>query len=427
MALTTTGPIQTRLLALQVLVFVIDKYWAKIRDDNKQSILHKLVELLDDDDAAIQSWSFVGISCLAVLDNAPTEQTSWERAWTYAIRKTTVTPVSRAACHTVHAIRIANKVDHARCVRDVHTLLTNINIQGPATVSESSCALLIDCLALVRADAGLYDAQLEVKVMGWFDKTFALEGAGRTGPRMGSGTPANHLALLCSIVAFPQTPIADASVLENLPDCPVVDRILHEAKTMGLRGFILNGTIPPAVESSDTPLSSQSKSPNGIESLGILDQGPRRLSNILNSEIAQAATEWMEVGRVTPERLRKTIDLVVLVFAFQAVLQANGISPDTEHGLVPAAELLEKAIIPRLRNLSDNAPAQLLVWRGFMPLYYTASPQSNTWPLLLRPDAASGIRRDYLPERQYATHEPEEDASSNNSVLAIIWRTPQVS
>lgn len=442
------GNAQTRLLACQVTVFLVDKHWPKIHAEAKDTIRRRLLQLLDDDDTDLQSWAFVGLACFATVDghlealnrrtipltpaNRQREHPVWEHVWAHAIRKTSVHALSRAASHAAEVMLHAGKVDKARCLRDIHQLLRNVDIQGPPIAFETVISFMIVCLDRVRADSGLYAANLEDKVIDWFSKTYSSEGHRKT---VGPATPVNFLNLLTHVCAFTPARLEDVTVMEQLPDCPIVNRIVQEATTDPLRRLILDASMPaiPEVTSGQVPVAA---GVSDIDSLAFLDGRPRKLSDILKAAMERTLQEWNDNSPsnrlnqiVTAERVRKSIDLVVLALAFQAAIHANGLRPDAAGCLHQASTLLS-ILLPHVRNLSESVPALLLAWRGFSPLYLAPQRNLELWPILLKPDRASGIRRDVLPTSRYASHfeDGEEGLSSfSESVLSILWSNEQVS
>lgn len=445
--LTLSGSNATRLFACQTLVFFLDKYWQGIDTEARDNIRQRLLDLLDDDHAELQSWSFIGLACLASVDDKTEEntrrmpvipaalaarrsqlQSAWVRLWAHAIRKTSVGPISRSACHAAEVILKAGKVDLARCLRDIHLLLKNVDIQGPPSASEAACSFFVVCLEQVRADAGLYSANLEDKVLDWFAKSSAVESGNRI--RVDQASPTTHLRLLASICNYKSVDI-DISDSETLPDCPTVNRVLYESSTARLRTFILDGTMPPVSENTITEAGASTLPPApDLDTLAFLDGRASRVCEALKATLEVTTSEWTQSDRtmlVAPPRLRKAIDLVVLVLLYQATIRANGHRPDT-NCLVSAANLLG-VVIPHLKSLAEQDVAnQLLVWHGFAPLYACKPRQYEIWPVLVKPDQASGIRRDLLPVTRYATYyaEDTEGTSPRDAMLSIVWTTEEV-
>jgi ataxia telangiectasia mutated family protein len=416
----------TRLLASQVVVFLVGKHWATLTE-SRMDLRRKLLELLEEKNVEIQSWGFIGLSCLATVDDSLQEQ-SRNKLWTHAVRKAAVEGVSRAACHAANVLLNSGKIDHAQSVKSIKAALSDV--QGPTSITDASCAFLASCLATMRADVGLYSANFEDKVLDWFDEAFKGETAIKS--RIGSATPSNKLDLINAICNFTGSGIADVSVTEHLPESPVVTRILQESETAPIRDVILHGIFPALPETLERqaadPSSSQAET---IESLDMLGSRPKKLSKTLQNAVRAVHAELTASDRpthlMTSERLRKGIDLVVLVLAFEATIQSNGYQSDPAVCLEPAAKLLQ--LLVKHLNVLDKVPQQLLVWRGFPPIYFKPTMHSAKWPILLKPDVASGIRRDILSPTKYSSHYDEEEVSANSprdKLLAIIWGREEV-
>lgn len=454
MHLTLGNDESTRRMALQVTVFLLNKHWRSIAPDAKDSVRLKLLELLDDEDAVLQSWAYVGLSSLACAENVMAaeevasralpmtpaavaarrrqEQTAWERVWTHAVRKTSFLATSRAACHAADTMIRTSKVDNSRCVKDVGNLLRNVDIQGPPTVTDSACAFLVTAVESVRADAGLYAANLEDKVVDWFAKTYEVDGGSRQRNRMGSATSASVLRLMGAICGFPNAAIADTTVAEHLVDSPVVNRLIHEHQTSHLRQLILHGTMPPIPTSTSSLVSASTPAKEDNDSLGFLEGRARKLSDILQSAAQTTINEWSPKDQrsspLTVIRLRKSLDAVVLLLTFQAAVQLNGFRPDIAGCVMTAVKLLD-TILPHLGSLSENVAAQHLVWRGIAPLYSCLTSKPDPWPILLKPDRPSGIRKDILSPKRYASHIPEDGerrAGPYDDLLSVVWKRHEV-
>lgn len=440
------GNAQTRLLATQIVVFFVDRHWPHIHGEAKDHIRRRLVQLLDDDDMDLQSWAFIGLSCFATIDtHAETHErrgmpltpshrqvqySSWGHMWTHAIRKVSVPVIARAACHAAEALLHTGKVDPARSLRDIHQLLKSVDVQGPPVAYETATSFLITCLDRVRADSGLYAANLEDNVIDWFGRTYTAEGYRKT---PGPVTPVNVLDLLTHLCAFPRTGIEDVTVPELLPDCPIVNRIIEEATTEPLRNLILNAVMPALPEKAGDPVTTWT-APADMDSLELLEGRPRKLSDVLKNAMERTLSQWALMKDRSSRHLvnatgvRKGIDLVVISLAFQASIHTNGRRPETAF-LNLAANLLA-TLIPHVKDMTENVSTQLLVWRGFAPLFVAHHVPTDVWPILLKPDRASGIRRDVLPSTRYASYYDEEDedaGSPSESLLSILWSNEQVS
>ncbi|KLT40283.1 hypothetical protein CC85DRAFT_157894 [Cutaneotrichosporon oleaginosum] len=444
LSLMSGGQAQTRLLATQVIVFFVDRHWSQIHGEAKDAVRRRLLQILDDDDIDLQSWAFIGLSCFATIDakaevqerrsmpltplHRQVQHSSWGHMWEHAIRKVSVPNIARAACHAAEVLLHTGKVDQARSLRDIHLLLKSVSVQGPPQVYETTTSFLVACLDRVRADSGLYAANLEDEVIDWFVRTYSAEGYRKT---PGPVTPINVLNLFTHICDWAPAELEDVTVLELLPDCPIVNRVIEEATTEPLRQLILNATMPapPVSTRKQTAITA---GPTDVESLALLDGRPHKLSYALKNAMEQTLSRWALLQDRSSRHLinatgvRKSIDLVVLALSFQAVIHVNGHRPETS--CLNLAEKLLAILLPHVRDMAESVNAQLLVWRGFAPLFSPRHVPVEVWPILLKPDRASGIRRDVLPSTKYASHydEDDEDASSPSELLlSILWSNEQ--
>lgn len=219
---------------------------------------------------------------------------------------------------------------------------------------------------------------------------------------------------------------------ECLPDCAIVDRQLEEARTDSIRRFVLHGEVPK-VTTKRSPSSPQSHTSEPAGSLNFLEGRPRRVSSMLCRQLEAVVDDWQPSENAAtaspPERLRKTIDIVILALAFQASLQQGAYQPDQE--CLELCGRLLKVIQPYLASTVYPIPGQNLIWRGFAPLVQTYRTASETWPIMLKPDAPSGIRPDLLPPSGYSVggRDDEELAGSEQftALQGQIWALPSVS
>ncbi|KAL7420991.1 Serine/threonine-protein kinase tel1 [Cryptotrichosporon argae] len=377
-------------LAAQLLVFLVNRHFTEMEADAQAIVKTHLLEMLDDD--ALQAWAFIALSSIAILDpsNGP-----WDRLWAHAIRKS-VGAVSRAACHAVKTL--INLVDSA--MSDVAGLLKTIDIQGPAYPHEAACDLVAASLAHVRSDMTLYTFNLEDKVVTWIEKTYDYRRA------RSSASPASLLRAFAAICAL-KTDISDASVAGSLPECPIVERILDEHRTAPIRRFILHAGIPSA------SIIEQSAAPPAAEVVSSLEGRAAALSRLLRTQLDSAVAEGR---RANAERIQQHVELVVLSLFFQATLQYNGIHPDIE--CLRAANDLLTAVLSQL-PLVQSAHG---IWQAFDPIVHHETQSPPTWPILLKPDEASGIRRNILKADKYASR---GSGTQDNPILSLIWTQPE--
>jgi ataxia telangiectasia mutated family protein len=444
------GSPASRLIALQVLYFLVDTHWYSFHGEARRDIRRALTNLLDDEDISIQAWTLLGLSSLAarhnteesILDNdreaEPTgtalqqsAETDWNRIWTYAIRKTSQRTVSRSACHLANAILQYGKVPMSLAIGDIDQTLCTLEIQGPPYPYDSVCAFLTSALRAARTDVRLYARKLEGQVIAWLGRWNALEGVRGKG-RMEPSTPSDLLELLREACRFAPVRLASLSIEEVLPDCAIVDRILEENRTAPIRQYLLRGLILDAAVSLK-PMSPAS--PAISANLGFIEGTPKRISQILDDGLTAYISDWSipplaEANKKTespPDRVRRSIDMIVLALSFQGVLELNGVQPDghcVQQGLRLLALLHES-----LKSTAYNLSALHLIWRGTHPLIHHKSNAPEIWPIMLSPDVRSGIRQDLLPPSKYGQYYGEGLSGGNESMeelLVTIWRMHSV-
>ncbi|WWC73055.1 uncharacterized protein I206_107020 [Kwoniella pini CBS 10737] len=417
-----SGTVKNRLLALQCIIFICNKDLHKIHDEAAIEIRRTMVELLDEDAEKLQTWAFIGLSIFVQVSHEredgdpldasdtskspsarPFSRTSveddWKTVWGHAIRKSTFPGVCRAACHAACVLFRLNKLDSAYVIRDIHTFLENIEIQGPVFAYDSICALLALVLDAAKSSVHLFSLELENKVMSWLEKTGLVNGP-RGIARMEQQIPSDVLRLLASISRFEYFPLMELTSEEVLPDCAIVDRVLEERKTKPLRNFLLFGSFPTDNCQRSNPSNEQSqtiaRSPSG-EALSYLEGRPRIMSSFLTSTLHARSLEWENIkeGAVDAEKVRRSLDLIVIALSYQATVQLNGKLPDAD--CVHSATRLLAAVQPSLLSNASGIPGQHLIWRGFEPLIHSPVSRDSDWPLLIQPDLQSGIRQDLLP------------------------------
>ncbi|WWD21232.1 hypothetical protein CI109_105716 [Kwoniella shandongensis] len=426
------GSHKSRLLALQVLIFVVNSHWDKLHAEAQSDVRKSMLDLLDEDDDALQSWAYIGLSIVAQLSHetqtksdsetndhlvSPShrlaqrrlEEGDWMKVWIYVLRKCSVAATCRAASHAATIILSLDKIDRARVIKDIHNLLANVDIQGPIFPYDSVCAFLSKALELARSDVRLYSLELEDKVLSWLGKCEIIEGP-RGKNRMEQHTPADILRLLSAIARIRYHPLGQLTTAEVLPDAAIVDRILEEAKTKPIRDFLLYGIFPTSQDSKTLYIPAHDQNVS-TESLAFLEGRPRRVSSMLIKTLQSTISEWETTAGPTapPERIRRCIDLIVLSLGYQGSLQLNGHMSDIV--CIQETMRLLQLVQPLLVSHGLSIPAQHLIWKGFDPLVQIPVVKEETWPMMIKPDVQSGIRQDLLPPAQYDTAVPSGESS----------------
>ena len=450
-----SGPYALRTLCLQVLIFVIDRQGPLVPALHVQTALETLLRLLDSPNELLQAWALVGLS-ITLKYSATTDASSrlmtletepWLRAWTFAIRKISSPGLCRAACLLANAIFACDVISPEQMTADVRLVLTDLDVRSPTSPSDAVCAFLAQATTLAKFDVTLYNLNLEDRVLRWLDVWTRGDGV-KNASRLEQFCPLDLLELLCATADLQCRGFSPPTSEEMLPDCPIVTRVLVEGRTRPIREFVLHGSVPVTGASTlraPTDLARANKRSQIApieESLTVLVDRPRRISDMLSDLLRSLvggpndANESIALG--SPELARRVVDLSVAAIGFQAILQVNGIGPDT--ACLSAAAALMKQTLSVLRSSSAHISGQHLVWRGFLPLVGGPFPQfASPWPILLGKQAMSGIRPDQhiiksvaIPSAQTA-----ESTSSAAGLLAekihddevqtVMWRFEEVS
>lgn len=408
---------ESRLIALQTLVFIIDKHWSELADDMQCEIRRTLILLLRDDNEILQSWAYIALSTVVLSSRAEDSQSQDDskQVWNFALQKCHLPGTSRSASHAAAILLQFNMLDSTLTIKGIQTLLTSIAVQGPPTVHDSVCALYAIALDIARSDIQLYSLDLEDQVLSWLEKVFAGEKFERdyTQRRL-TATPGDVLRLFSAvsrIQRYHDVPLAEPVTRAFLPDSAVVEYALERAKTRPIRDFLLYHTYPATPQPPTAP--QPRAGPSSSDHSTFLDGRPRRLSDLLSSILDVTIAQW-ETTNSNPiiissdnsgERLARSINLLVLALGFQGLVQLDGYIP--HGGCVKAAIRLLHLLKPSLTSSDLSIPLLDRVWRGLTCLVdVQVQQQEDEWPILVKPDVQSGIRQDLLPPIMYDTPPP---------------------
>jgi len=466
--------VPTEIARLQVLLFLIDRHWKETRQ-SLNPILEALNSSLNWEDPTVQSWALLCLAAIATEDRAfraseesspsassnpatsgsglasrspfaspsskaarPSSDNSlWEKAWTFAVRKVVVPAVCRAACHAAHAIVVAGKVAPLVILTDVESLVKDIEIQGPYFPYDSVCDFLATCLEMASRDVRLFRLELEEKVVNWLGTSWRVVDGTTKGfnvrTKLENHTPTDLLRLLSSLCRFPKHVVLVHT--DVLPESPTISHVVQEAETAVVRDYIIHAQLdlPNTSRSSSSfpptslPLGS---APGPDDNLVKLDGCARRISTFLANSVNTLLAEWTNVdfeATVTPEKVRRSLDLVVLVLSFEAVLELNGVAP--ERKTIKAACSLLSAITNAF-SLSRLSVGELSVMvQGLEPLVGGSKlEEAEAARALLLPGPMTGIRKDMLPtffDKQIA--KAKEEQERRLSLQHIMWKSSDVS
>lgn len=397
-----SGQTEGRLLCLQVLCLLLDRFWPDIHSEAQHDIRKSLASLFDEDNLQLQNWALLTLSTIAASDHTTAAADFWGEVWVHALRKTILVPLCRAACYTGHIILTSGLISPTTRIKEIETLLHNVDTQGPAYPFDSVCAFLSAALRVARSDVRLYCMGFEDRVLAWLEKWDAQEGM-RGKARMDPQAPVDVLMLLNEICRLPMVLLYESPSLDFIPDCSIVNYSLTHFETRSIRAFALHGLLPRSIKASFSVASEES--PAGKPAtLAISDVRTRNASQLLLRKVQAFCDEWALTESHTslpPERTRRAIDMIVLSLAFQASLDMSGVQPD--QACCQAATRLLRAICPALMAGPASVAGQILLWMGFLPLIVTAHSPDSSWKLLLEPNRQSGVRQDHLSPREVCT------------------------
>lgn len=433
---------ESRLIALQTLVFVIGKHWSKLASDVQLEIRRTLILLLSDDSEILQSWAYIALSTVVLSSRAEDSQSQddWQQVWNVALQKCHLPGTSRSASHAAAILLQFNMLDSTLTIKGIQTLLTSIAVQGPPTVHDSVCALYAVALDIARSDIQLYSLDLEEQVLSWLEKVLAGEKFERdyTQRRFGdqTATPGDVLRLFSAVSRIQRhhdVPLAEPVTRALLPDSAVVEYALERAKTRPIRDFLLYHTYPPTPQQPPTP-PQPPVAPSSDHST-FLDRRPRRLSDLLSRILDVTIAQWESTNSnpviissdTSGERLGRSINLLVLALGFQGLVQLDGYIPHA--GCVKAAIRLLHLLKPSLTSSDISMPSLDRVWRGLTCLVdvelQKQQQEEEEWPILVKPDVQSGIRQDLLPPIMYDTPPHPTESPSRDRVSVSTKQVTQ--
>ena len=425
------GSARSRLYHLQVCLFLVVRHWSRLPNDGQRRISDLCLNLLEDAEPSIQDWAFITLTSIASQNStattspaipSTTSDTPWHRAWSHCVRKA-FGPHGRAASHLACAILVHRLLSSSIFIEDIETLLHNVDIQGPLTPYDSVCELMRLALCQVRSDVRLYSAGLESKVMSWIGKWSLTDSS--TKMRLKQHGPADLLALMVEACGMRHFELPSMSSIDNLPDCAVVTRLLTEHATQPIRLYGLKGHITSLKSSS----AADKAEPIVVDEPKPLEGLSRSATAALYQHIEHVLVEWTTPAKadrirdasptLSPDKMRRGIDVVLLALSFQLTLSLNGIQMDD-----PSLDILAEAISKlstMLWSKVHDAPALHLMWSALRSILPSSREHSSSvWPVMLQSNANSGVRQDILPQLH------SNDAAAVSILQKAVWSLPKV-
>ncbi|CAO2655342.1 Nn.00g104060.m01.CDS01 [Neocucurbitaria sp. VM-36] len=128
--------------ALQVVAFMVQE--GRYNEEDLQSMLEKLISCISDENSVHSVWAMIGLAGAALQQSAshPNLLTYWISAWQSASRAVTSISISRAACHLMDVLLRLRIVPFSAVSGIVQSMLSSIELSGPALLTETSSSLL---------------------------------------------------------------------------------------------------------------------------------------------------------------------------------------------------------------------------------------------------------------------------------------------
>ncbi|KZT27904.1 hypothetical protein NEOLEDRAFT_1059985 [Neolentinus lepideus HHB14362 ss-1] len=435
---------------LQVLLFFIDRHWSILHVDHQRAVIDLLNQYISVDDAVAQSWVFLCFAAIAYTQchrghlvpqpgtSTPYDRVVWDSVWTHLVRRANIVAVSRAACHAGYTILRAARhlVSPPSVLSEIETLAKDIDVQGPALPHDSVCAFLGMCLRIASQDIRLYRMQLEEKVLSWLVEVWRLDNSMRSASSMPVHAVDDVLDLLQTICGIAKRSHVVCRTL--LPDCLMTRTVIEEESHSVIRDYMLNARFPPysavavtqgvgnAVRSSSNlPNDRDHSSPDLIEPRA----RERRVSAFLLKLLEDVSVQWgtPQDIKLTAERARRDLDLVVTALLFEYCLVVNGVRNNRR--VIQAACRVISQVRPLFTDgkLTDTERLSLLL--GLEPLVLVTSKvqDDEAWETMLPPSDTTGIKRGVMRSLlQSSDGEAERLTVYRRRLLRLIWQSSDV-
>ncbi|CAI6341211.1 unnamed protein product [Periconia digitata] len=153
--------------ALQVIAFIVQE--GPLDEEELQSLLGKLMPCISDENAAHSSWALISLAAAAFQRVAKSNALShlWVSAWKTASRVITSSSSSRAACHFMDVVLRLKVIPYSAVSETVQTMLTSVELNGPALLTESTTSLMTTLIQEVIAGSPTHYKSSAERVLNW--------------------------------------------------------------------------------------------------------------------------------------------------------------------------------------------------------------------------------------------------------------------
>ncbi|KAF8480561.1 hypothetical protein JB92DRAFT_3041117 [Gautieria morchelliformis] len=426
-----TIPPKRRSDTLQVLLFVIDRHWQDLHDVLQQEICNTLLNLLVQDDLAMQSWTFLCLGAIAAAPGTVDDSSiDWNAMWSQAVHRTSVLGVGRAASHAAHVLLASQRLPIHRVLAEIEGFAANLVIQGPTFPFDSVCAFVCDCLRIASQDMRLYRSQVPDKVLAWLSQSWTV-----VGPDLRHQMPpqaiADVLALLEGACGFSR--LSRVSLRYLLPDGVLTDTVIERHRTATHRDYLLHARLPSFrtpdhSRPHDLNSGSQQSTTTSLVSPSLREVKANAL--ILRS-LDLLCDEWKdgddESMDATPEKVRRCFDAAVIALYFEASLMRNG-TQSNRRVIQTACKLVARAT-PCIKQSKWKQNERALILMGLEPLVSDGESrrEDDPWDLILGPVKGSGVKRTTLVTLPSDINSTKPvTLSTLRELQSVVWKSTDV-
>ncbi|TQV91433.1 hypothetical protein V2A60_008921 [Cordyceps javanica] len=133
--------------ALQVIPFILAT--GALVADEIQDLLSEIIGLTTHKDTSVASWALIACSsCLKLSNSTANMIDDWKQLWQVATRAISLQSTCRAACLLIHSILETDILPHHSLTDDINSIITTADVNGPATLCDTSITLMHHLLYL---------------------------------------------------------------------------------------------------------------------------------------------------------------------------------------------------------------------------------------------------------------------------------------
>jgi ataxia telangiectasia mutated family protein len=207
-----------------------------------------------------------------------------------------------------------------------------------------------------------------------------------------------------------------------------------QAESAVVRDWVLFARLRlPRTLPSSTTSSSFTSSSAPITDTSAMDlQSPsgraRKVSAFLLKSVESLKAFWSDAdpeSNATIEKIRRSVDLVVLAVCFEASLQVNGTTQNRR--TIKDASYLVSAILPLLSSTRLSTLDMAVIIQGLEPLVQTKEKRIETRPALLWAGEAAGLKKELLPILDESKgKEIKAEEKLRSAMQRIVWQSSDV-